>query len=95
MHQQVFVVYLLGDLVVKTQYHEVFVCIQYSSTAYVTLNFVHDFPFSSALLNCMGQVTVVMGRRTQPFLYTHKIIILLCNSKLDLSSVFIRQIHVL
>jgi len=59
--------YLQGDLVVKTQYREKFLCIQHSSSAYVILNFLHDFTFSPALLNCMGKVTVAVGRITQPF----------------------------
>jgi len=85
--------YLQGDLVVKTQYREKFLCIQHSSSAYVILNFLHDFTFFPALLNCMGKVTVAVGRITQPFFYAHKIILLLSNSKLDLKSVFTRQIH--
>ena len=93
MQQPVFFMYLQGDLVVKTQYREKFLCIQHSSSAYVILNFLHDFTFFPALLNCMGKVTVAVGRITQPFFYAHKIILLLSNSKLDLKSVFTRQIH--
>jgi len=59
--------YLQGDLVAKRQYRDMFLCIQHSSFAYVTLNFLHDFTFSPALLNCMGKVTVAVRRITEPF----------------------------
>jgi hypothetical protein len=61
MQQPVFFMYLQGGLVVITQYREKSLCIHHSSFAYVTLNFLHDFTFSPALLNCMGKVNVAMG----------------------------------
>jgi len=92
MQQPVFFMYLQGDLVEKTRYRDKFLCIQYSSSANVILNFLHDHIFPSSI-ELHGEGYCGRGAYNTALFYAHKIILLLSNSKRDLNSVFTRQIY--